>query len=178
MSAPGWYPDPNGQPYQRWWDGTQWTDQTQAQGQPQAQAGYAQQQQQAQQAPGWQQPQQGAYPQAYAQPGVMRPEEARQWAMFAHLSAILLGFIGPLVIYLVKKDEDAFVADQAREALNFQLTVLIGAFICVILAFVIIGFFLIPVLVIGALVFEIIAGVQANKGIWYRYPLNIRMISG
>ena len=177
MSAPGWYPDPNGQPYERWWDGSQWTDRTQAQGQAQAQtqAGYAQQ------PAGFQQPYQqpgGGYPQPYAQPTAMTPEQARQWAMFAHLSGLLLGVIGPLIIYLVKKDEDPFVADQSREALNFHLALMIALFVSILAIFVIIGIFLLPVVIIGAWVFQIIAAVQANKGVWYRYPITIRFING
>lgn len=175
MSAPGWYPDPNGQPYERWWDGTQWTDQTQARAQ--AQPGATQ----TQQAPGWQQQpyqQQAGYPQPYAQQAAMTPEQARQWALFAHLSGLLLGVIGPLIIYLIKKDEDPFVADQSREALNFHLALMIALFVSIIAIFVIIGLFLLPIVIIGAWVLQIIAAVQANKGVWYRYPLTIRFISG
>jgi hypothetical protein len=172
MSAPGWYPDPNGQPYQRWWDGTRWTDQTAAQQQQQQpyQTGYAQQP--------------PAYPVQYAQATPMRPDQARQWAMFAHLSG-LLGILGPLIIYLVKKDDDPFVADQSREALNFHLSLLIyiggGTVLAVVLSFILIGLLLFPLIFaayIAAIVFEIIAAVQANKGVWYRYPLTIRFING
>jgi uncharacterized Tic20 family protein len=184
MTAPGWYPDPNGQPYQRWWDGTQWTEQTaaQAQAQAQAQTGYAQQT-----PPGYAQ----QVPPGYAQPGQalqpygmsrMTPEQARSWAMWAHLSG-LLGLLGPLIIYLVKKDDDPFVADQSREALNFHIALLIvlggGWIAAVVLSLILIGFLLFPFLIaagIAAFVFEIIAGVQASKGVWYRYPANIRFI--
>jgi uncharacterized Tic20 family protein len=171
MSAPGWYPDPNGQPCRRWWDGTQWTDQTQVQQAQEQQTAYAQQ------APGWQQGQQAAYPQPYAQPTVMTPDQARQWALFAHLSGLLLGVFGPLIIYLIKKDEDPFVADQSREALNFHLTLMIALFVSIIAIFVIIGIFLLPVVIIGGWVLQIIAAVQANNGVWYRYPLTIRFIN-
>jgi uncharacterized Tic20 family protein len=104
--------------------------------------------------------------------------------MFAHLSG-LLGILGPLIIYLVKKDDDPFVADQSREALNFHLSLLIyiggGTVLAVVLSFILIGLLLFPLIFaayIAAIVFEIIAAVQANKGVWYRYPLTIRFING
>jgi uncharacterized protein len=147
--TPGWYPDPSQPGAQRWWDGTQWTEQTQAP--QQAVAGPV-----------------GAY-------GVS--QNSRQLAMFAHLSAILTGFLGPLIFYLVKKDEDPFVGDQSREALNFNLTVLIAVFVCIVLSFLVIGLFILPIVLIGALVFQIIAGVQANQGELYRYPISIRMVT-
>ena len=91
--------------------------------------------------------------------------EERQWAMFAHLSALVGGiltsgwagsigcFIGPLVIWMVKKDTMPFVDDQAKEALNFNITV---------------G--------IAWLVFTIIAAIKANQGERYRYPLTLRLV--
>ncbi|MEZ5454934.1 MAG: DUF4870 domain-containing protein [Lysobacteraceae bacterium] len=108
--------------------------------------------------------------------------EQRQWAMFAHLSA-LIGLIvpfgnvlGPLVIWLVQKDKMAFVDDQGKEALNFQITVFGAAVISFFLMFILIGFLLIFVVGLGALVFTIIAAIKANEGVAYRYPLTIRLI--
>ncbi len=107
--------------------------------------------------------------------------EERQWAMFAHLSA-LSGFIipfgnliGPLIMWRVKKDLP-FVDDQGREALNFQLTVTIAGVVCFLLTFVLIGLLLLPVLAIGALVLVVIAALKANQGEQYRYPMTIRLI--
>jgi uncharacterized Tic20 family protein len=99
----------------------------------------------------------------------------RTWAMLAHLSPIIgLGFIGPLVIWLIYKDKSPFVADQAKEALNFSLALLIAVLICIATC---IGIVVAPVLGIGALVYQIIAAMEANKGVWYRYPYTIRMIT-
>jgi uncharacterized Tic20 family protein len=107
--------------------------------------------------------------------------EARQWAMFAHLSA-LVGFlipfgnlIGPLVIWQVKK-EMPFVEDQGKEALNFQITVTIAGVVAAILMLVLIGIILLPIIAIVALVLTIIAAIRANSGEAYRYPFTLRLI--
>ncbi len=109
--------------------------------------------------------------------------EQRQWAMFAHLSALLglvtagwACFLGPLVIWLVKKDTMPFVDDQAKEALNFNITVMIAGAICWILVFVLIGFLLLWALAIVWIVFTIIAAIKANEGVSYRYPFALRLI--
>jgi uncharacterized protein len=108
--------------------------------------------------------------------------DERQWGMFAHLSA-LLGFVvpfgnllGPLIIWQIKKNEMEFVADQGKEALNFQITVAIAVFVCILLMIVFIGFLLLPVVGIAALVFTVIAGIKANNGERYRYPFALRLI--
>jgi len=116
-----------------------------------------------------------AGPQGYG-PVAMSPSDERTWAMLAHLSGLFLGFLGPLLVMLIQGPKSPFVRDQSVEALNFQLTVLIGVFVSIILAFVLIGFLLIPALIIGALVFEILASIAANRGERYRYPVNIRMV--
>lgn len=119
--------------------------------------------------------------------------EERQWAMFAHLSAlvgaILSGwafgvacFIGPLIIWLVKKDTMRFVDDQGKEALNFNITVGLIFLALLILSIVTFGIGLliaVPLAVIVAiawLVFTIIAGIKANEGVAYRYPVTLRLV--
>ena len=108
--------------------------------------------------------------------------ESQQWGMIAHLSA-LIGFvipfgnlIGPLVVWQMKKDLP-FVVDQGKEALNFQITVAIAVFVCILLSFVVIGMLLLPVVGIGALVLTVIAGIKANNGEAYRYPFALRLVS-
>ncbi|WP_436760649.1 DUF4870 domain-containing protein [Streptosporangium sp. V21-05] len=98
-------------------------------------------------------------------------------AMLAHLLGLLTSFVGPLVLYLAKKDESPYVRDQAAEALNFQLTVLVAYFVSWVLAFVLIGFVLMFFLWIGSIVMAIVAAVAANRGERYRYPMNIRFVS-
>ena len=115
-------------------------------------------------------------------------KDAKMWALFAHLSPVVLsfigvgvfggGFIGPLVIWLIKKDENDFIADQAKEALNFQLTLLIafaiGWAITAVTCFIVPIVLAVPIL---QLVFGILGGIKANNGEWYRYPFNIRMVT-
>ena len=99
----------------------------------------------------------------------------RTWGMLAHLSPIIgLGFIGPLIIWLIYKDKSPFVSDQAKEALNFNLSILIAA---LVLAATCIGIIVLPVVSIGGLVYSVLACMEANKGIWYRYPYTMRMIN-
>ena len=108
--------------------------------------------------------------------------EAKQWAMFAHLAAVA-GFVipfgsivGPLLVWQLKKDVDPFVDQNGKEAVNFQITIAIAAVVCFMLMFVVIGVLLFPVLVLIWLIFTIIAGVKANDGVAYRYPMTIRFI--
>jgi uncharacterized Tic20 family protein len=155
--APGWYPDPQTPGAQRWWDGTAWTAHV-------------------------------AEPRA----GVPAPavsSDSRNWAVAAHLSAlaamiVALAFLGPLVVYLVKKDEDPFVRHHSAEALNFQLSWLlyglVGGFVLVLLIVLIVGLVLIPLAIAAAvawLVLIVVAAVHAGRGERYRYPLTIRFVS-
>jgi uncharacterized Tic20 family protein len=119
--------------------------------------------------------------------------QERQWAMFAHLSALLAGlltgwigligcFVGPLVIWLVKKESMPFVNDQGKEALNFNITVAIVYAVLLMLTLftlglgavlTIPGFFIVG---IAWLVLTIIASIKANEGVAYRYPFALRLI--
>lgn len=114
-------------------------------------------------------------PQGYG-PVAMSPSDERTWGMLAHLSGLFLSFLGPLLVMLIQGPKSPFVRDQSVEALNFQLTVMIAAFVSIILMFVLIGFLLIFVVFVAALVFEILASIAANRGERYRYPINIRMV--
>ncbi|NRQ39187.1 DUF4870 domain-containing protein [Nonomuraea sp. NN258] len=98
-------------------------------------------------------------------------------AMLSHLLGLLVSWIGPLIIYLMKKQEAPYVRDQAAEALNFQITMFIGYFIAMILAFVLIGFLLLPVIWLVSLIFHIQAAIATNRGENYRYPFALRLIS-
>ena len=104
------------------------------------------------------------------------PSDSRTMAMLAHLLPIVTGFLGPLVIYLMKKDDDPYVRDQAAESLNFSLTLIIAYLISAILILVVIGIFLMIAIWICALIFHILGGMAASRGDSYRYPINIRMV--
>jgi uncharacterized Tic20 family protein len=112
---------------------------------------------------------------------VPTPDE-RTWGLLAHLSgliAILLGgmsFLGPLIVWLIKKDQSPFVADQAKEALNFQIAVFIALLIAGASVLICVGILLVPVVFIGSIVYSIIGAMEANKGVYYRYPYTIRLI--
>lgn len=110
-------------------------------------------------------------------------KDERLWGMLCHLlsfSGCVFPFVGnvlgPLIIWMIKKDEMPFVDDQGKESLNFQLTMLIVYFVCFILMFVVIGFFLIWGVAIYQIVVIIIASIKANDGVKYRYPYTIRFL--
>jgi len=107
------------------------------------------------------------------------PSDSRGWAVAAHLLPFIsLAIIGPLFVWLIKRDEDEYVEDQAREALNFQLSLLIYGIVSAILIIVIIGILLLVAVAIFGLVWSIIAAVNAANGVRYRYPLTMRMVKG
>ncbi len=115
-------------------------------------------------------------------PPPVNTKDQNTWAMLCHLSA-LAGFViplgnilGPLVIWLIKKDEFPLVADQGKEALNFQISMTIYYIVAAILIIVLIGILLLIGLALFSLIFTIIAMVKANEGTAYRYPMCIRFI--
>ncbi|MDD3482344.1 zinc ribbon domain-containing protein [Azovibrio restrictus] len=97
-------------------------------------------------------------------------------AILAHLGGIFFGFIPALVLYLVKKDSPGWVLESVREALNWQITVIIASFVCFLLSFIIIGIFLFWVLLIANLVLCILAAVKTGDQVVYRYPFALRLI--
>ncbi len=111
--------------------------------------------------------------------------DARMWAMFCHLAGVggllpivpVLGsIIAPLVIWQIKKDDFAFVDEQGKEAVNFQISVLIYAFVAGLLCFACVGFVLLLAVYVVDVILLIIAAIKANDGQHYKYPLTIRLI--
>lgn len=105
-------------------------------------------------------------------------QEDKTIALLTHLSGIFLNFIVPLIIWLIHKDkpEKSWLTDQSKEALNFQITLLIVYVIGSILAVILIGGLINLIAWIACVVFSIIAGLAANKGEAYRYPFALRLI--
>ena len=112
------------------------------------------------------------------QPSGDAPQEDRTIALITHLSGIIAGFIVPLIIWLINKDkpEKSWLTDQSKEALNFQITLLIVYVVGVILSVILIGALINLIAWIACIVFSIIAGLAANKGEAYRYPFALRLI--
>jgi uncharacterized Tic20 family protein len=117
-----------------------------------------------------------------ASPGGI-PRDVRQWAMICHISALsgLLGngigfLVGPLIVWLIKKEDHPFIDEQGKEAVNFQITMFIILLISVILCLIFIGFLLLFVIALLMTILPIIAAVRTNDGTHYRYPVSIRFI--
>ncbi|MDQ6808164.1 MAG: DUF4870 domain-containing protein [Verrucomicrobiota bacterium] len=107
----------------------------------------------------------------------------RTWSAFCHASALLGVFfhfpghlLGPLIVWLLKRDDSAEIDAHGKEALNFQISMLIYNLIAGVFCLVLIGFFFLAVLWVVNAVFVIIAAIQASDGKFYRYPMTIRFI--
>lgn len=98
-------------------------------------------------------------------------------AVLTHLGGIFFNVFPGLIVWLLKKDDNAFIGEQAREALNFQITVLLGYVVAWILAWILVGFLLLPVIYVANLVLCIVAAVNVSKGMAFRYPFSLRLIS-
>ncbi|WP_131739902.1 DUF4870 domain-containing protein [Actinomadura roseirufa] len=118
--------------------------------------------------------------QGYAQGGQLQPYGApgypvvssddRTWAMLGHLGMFLTGFVAPLLVYLIKKDQSPFLRHHGAQGLNFAITQFAYLIINIVLMFLLIGFLTWFALAIAQLVLVIMAAVAANRGEWYRYP--------
>jgi len=112
--------------------------------------------------------------------GKMQPSEEKTMGMLAHVLGGVTCIVGPLIIWLIKKEESPFVDDQGKEALNFQITVGIGYVAATVIGMIPFGAcisaLLFPAIWIVSLVFAIIGGLAANKGEVYRYPFALRFV--
>jgi uncharacterized Tic20 family protein len=107
------------------------------------------------------------------EPATPPTSDEKTLALLSHVLTFVSSFLAPLIIYLVKKDESAFVSHHAKESLNFQITVFI---ISIVLIVTIIGILLLWLVGLLALVLVIVATIKANEGKLYRYPFSIRLI--
>ena len=105
--------------------------------------------------------------------------KARMWAMLCHLAGLAWilpitpafgSVLGPLIVWLIKKNDHPFVDEQGKEALNFQITMLIYGVVAAVLMLLCIGFLLLLAVAIVDVVFTVIAAIKANDGYHYRYP--------
>ncbi|WP_240421072.1 DUF4870 domain-containing protein [Paenibacillus periandrae] len=106
----------------------------------------------------------------------MLTDDEKTFALLSHVLSLVVGFLAPLIIWLLKKDQSAYIAEHAQESLNFQISVLIYSAVAGVLCFILIGLVLLPLIGIAALVLIIVATVKAYKGEMYRYPFTIRLI--
>jgi uncharacterized Tic20 family protein len=110
-------------------------------------------------------------------------KDEQNWAMGCHLAA-LSGFVipfgnivGPLLVWLIKRADYPQVDRHGKEALNFQITVMIAAFVSAVLCLILIGFLLLFIVYVGALILTIMAAVKVSNGDYdYRYPFTIRLL--
>jgi len=103
-------------------------------------------------------------------------QNARNMALLCHLLGFFTCFIGPLIVWLIKKDDDPYIDQQGKEALNFQITVTIAYIVGSILSVICIGLLILAAVGILDIVFVIMACVASSKGQAYRYPVSIRLI--
>lgn len=113
---------------------------------------------------------------------IVADKDQRTWAMFCHLSALaglLFPFgsvIGPLTVWLVKKEEMPLVAEHGRKSLNFQLTMMIAYIVCFMLMFVVVGVILLPLVALFSLIMVVVSAIKANDGKEVKYPMAIEFI--
>ena len=110
-------------------------------------------------------------------------QDERTWGMVAHLAALAFfvfpfgNILGPLIVYLAKRDHSAFVAAHAKEALNFNITVLLGGLVSCLLLLIFIGVLFGALIILFWLVMTIVAALKANEGLPYRYPFTLRLVT-
>ena len=109
-------------------------------------------------------------------PPQMSPADEKMWATLTHVGGILFHWLAPLIAYLVLKDRGPFVRWHTRQALNFQLTLLLAYIAGGVLTLIFVGIFVVLAAVILNIVFGIIAALAANRGEFYRYPIAIEFI--
>jgi uncharacterized protein len=115
-------------------------------------------------------------PVTYAAPAPLSPADERLWATLTHVGGIIFHWLAPLIAYLVLKDRGPFVRWHTRQALNFQLTLLLAYIAGFVLTFIVIGIFVIFAALVLNIVFGIIAALAANRGEFYRYPIAIEFV--
>jgi uncharacterized protein len=130
--------------------------------------------------PAGQAPPPGSYPPG--QPGYpmvrpLRPDEEKLWAVAAHLGPLLLGFLAPLVVWLVFKDRSQYLDRTGKEALNMQISYMLYGLVAGISIILLVGLLLLPAVGLAWLVLMIVATVKVANHEEFRYPAIIRFVS-
>ncbi|MCL2525349.1 MAG: DUF4870 domain-containing protein [Betaproteobacteria bacterium] len=102
-------------------------------------------------------------------------QDSKNTALLVWVGTIFFGFVPGLILFLVKKD-DPYVYDQSKEALNWSITVAIAVIAASILAFALIGFFLLPLIGLCNLIFCVLGAIGASKGETFRVPFALRFL--
>ncbi|GAA2576071.1 DUF4870 domain-containing protein [Actinomadura fulvescens] len=115
------------------------------------------------------------YGQPYGYGGQVQPygtltSDDKTWGLLCHLGQFLLGFIAPLLVFLIKKDESPFLRHHGAQGLNFAITQFVYLIINLVLCLILIGFLLLIAQAIAQIVFLIMAAIAANRGEYYRFP--------
>lgn len=108
---------------------------------------------------------------------IVPSSDEKNIATVTHLAGTIFLFIPALIVWILKKDDSAYIADQAKEALNFQITVAIAMFAANILIWILVGLALIPIIWITNIILSILAAIATSKGETYRYPICLRLIN-
>jgi uncharacterized protein len=103
--------------------------------------------------------------------------DERTMAILCHVLSIFFWIFPSLIIYLLKKDESKYVAEHAKEALNFQISITIFYIISAFLALLLIGFLLMFIIYVGSIILCIIATIKAADNVLYKYPFSVRLVS-
>ena len=111
------------------------------------------------------------------EPVALPTADEKNIAVLTHLAGTVFSIFPSLIVWLLKRDDSAYIGDQARDALNFQITVLIAYAISSVLMVILVGFALMGIVWLGNILFSIVAAIAASKGEYYRYPLTLRLLN-
>ena len=98
-------------------------------------------------------------------------------ATITHIGGTVFSFVPSLIVWILRKDENPYIEDQAKEALNFQITMVLAYMLAGVLSWILIGLIFFPVIWVLNIVFCIIAAISTSKGETYRYPFCLRLIN-
>ena len=106
-----------------------------------------------------------------------RSNDEKNIATVTHLGGTVFAFFPALIVWILKKDDSEYIADQAKEALNFQISMALAYTLAGILSWILIGLIFFPIIWVLNIVFCIIAAISTSKGETYRYPFALRLIN-